>query len=237
MEESPRIICNHTRVHDLSDKREKKFFDICDEMIDLNTYGRDSYIMNYIRSYRHGNEVWSRLYKRSLILNHQIQFSKNKFDEKVEIGEDLLFNLETILHANRITAINEDLYYYFIREGSSMTSYKPLLFMRMIQVFKIFIDDCHHILDKNKIEQLRLKLVLSSYKEEHERYLLENRQSDFKKEWIELKKSSFIQSVLCEKLDDISFKDLILKNIIKYNFYSVYYKLKNFTLKLRGGSK
>lgn len=54
--------------------------------------------------------------------NKLIKFNNIKFDTKLDLGEDLLFNMECILSSNNIYIMNDILYHYMIRNEDSLTN-------------------------------------------------------------------------------------------------------------------
>ena len=62
------------------------------------------------------NPLWNKIYKREIIENNNITF-----DEKVETGEDFIFNLQYFRKAKKISFIKEKLYYYIRRNNNSIT--------------------------------------------------------------------------------------------------------------------
>lgn len=57
--------------------------------------------------------LWNKLYRRSLIEDNQL-----RLDESLSWCEDFVFNLEFILHVNRVFALRAPVYYYVKTEGS-----------------------------------------------------------------------------------------------------------------------
>lgn len=62
------------------------------------------------------NPLWNKIYKRQIIENNNITF-----DEKVETGEDFIFNLQYFRKTKKISFIKEKLYYYIRRNNNSIT--------------------------------------------------------------------------------------------------------------------
>lgn len=62
------------------------------------------------------NPLWNKIYKREIIENNNITF-----DEKVETGEDFIFNLQYFRKTKKISFIKEMLYYYIRRNNNSIT--------------------------------------------------------------------------------------------------------------------
>ena len=63
------------------------------------------------------NQVWNRLYRKDLILKNNIHFSNTRN------GEDQLFTIGVLIFANEIHYLNDYLYTYRVRQGSSCHSY------------------------------------------------------------------------------------------------------------------
>ena len=62
------------------------------------------------------NELWNKLYKTDIIKNNNI-----KFDTKLNLGEDFLFNIEYLKYSKKFSYINETLYIYTdSREGLNL---------------------------------------------------------------------------------------------------------------------
>ena len=57
---------------------------------------------------------WAKLYKMELLKNKSILFNKN-----LKIGEDMLFNLDTIVLGNKIIVVDELIYHYRIHKNST----------------------------------------------------------------------------------------------------------------------
>ncbi|KFN01824.1 glycosyltransferase [Bacillus clarus] len=68
--------------------------------------------------------AWRYIYNLSIIKEKNI-----RFNEQVFIGEDVIFNLEFLLHSQRVCAISEGLYFYTINNSNSLmrVPYKPNL--------------------------------------------------------------------------------------------------------------
>ena len=62
------------------------------------------------------NPLWNKIYKREIIENNNITFN-----EKVETGEDFIFNLQYFRKTKKISFIKEMLYYYIRRNNNSIT--------------------------------------------------------------------------------------------------------------------
>ena len=59
--------------------------------------------------------VWGKLYTRSIIETYKI-----RFDEKLQYGEDLLFNLEYFQHIDRFIVLNTPVYLYVYQWGTGL---------------------------------------------------------------------------------------------------------------------
>jgi glycosyltransferase involved in cell wall biosynthesis len=126
-------ICNYNRIY--PNYEDNNFLDIQDDFIDMNNLGFTEYFYRYYLSYRHGDEAWNKIFRRSIIEENKIRFEKN-----TEIfSEDKLFNLYFILHTKKIATINQSFYYYLQRDGSLMNEPKPMLIKQYINLMDKFI--------------------------------------------------------------------------------------------------
>ena len=62
------------------------------------------------------NPLWNKIYKNQIIKDNNITF-----DEKVETGEDFIFNLQYFRKVKKISFIKDSLYYYIRRNNNSIT--------------------------------------------------------------------------------------------------------------------
>jgi glycosyltransferase involved in cell wall biosynthesis len=92
-------------------------------------------IIDYLASaYLHGHpfpsSLCAKLYKKEILLN-----SGKYLDRIIFLGDDLFYNLEIFLKANRVKMINKPLYFY--RLGGFTSKYMPYLFDDMVNGYKI----------------------------------------------------------------------------------------------------
>jgi Glycosyl transferase family 2 len=106
-----------------------------------NNYFKGNRIYNKIEivnelasAYLHGHpfpsSLCAKLYKRDLLLKSGKYLYRIKF-----LGEDLFYNLEIFLKANRVKMIDTPLYYY--RLGGFTSKFMPYLFEDMVNGYKI----------------------------------------------------------------------------------------------------
>lgn len=67
----------------------------------------------FLNQYQEFPSVWRFIYSRSVIIDNNI-----KFNEKVKTGEDILFNVEYLMHVNHLIIKNVNFYCYVWRVGS-----------------------------------------------------------------------------------------------------------------------
>lgn len=73
------------------------------------TYGRSEYLekmMGDPTDYYYG-VLWNKMYRRSIIQKHSLQF-----EEKQQLGEDFIFNLQYLVFTEQLTMCEAPLYYY-----------------------------------------------------------------------------------------------------------------------------
>lgn len=98
------------------------------ETIDLDRLGLANYFYRYWMPYRHGQEAWSKLYRRSVIEENGLRFAPN--DEI--FAEDTLFSAMYLMHTHIIAALNTPYVYYVQRGDSLMGMKKPRLAQRLM---------------------------------------------------------------------------------------------------------
>jgi glycosyltransferase EpsH len=80
-------------------------------------------------AWRYAGAVWNRLFRASLLREHEIVF-----DSALWSGEDLLFNLRAFLTTTQVAVIPESLYFYYQRPGSASSYGGPRLFDNYTQL-------------------------------------------------------------------------------------------------------
>ena len=92
--------------------------------------------------------VWNKIYKRDILIKNKL-----KFKEKVWY-EDLAFTLKAIMNSNNFAFVNEPLYDYLIREGSTMNNSNV---QRNLEILDAF-DDILSYIKHNKKEEYFSKI-------------------------------------------------------------------------------
>jgi len=96
--------------------------------------------------------LWNKLYRRSLIEEFHI-----RMDPKVSFSEDMIFNLEYILHCERIAPLQVPVYYYVKTEGSLVA--KNLSLSKLVEmktsVFRYYDEFFKNVLDEEEYRQER----------------------------------------------------------------------------------
>ncbi|WP_025907744.1 glycosyltransferase family 2 protein [Priestia flexa] len=123
-------ICNYNKVFNAY--KEKNYLSIKDEIIRVKDLGLKDYLYNYYFGYVHGDEVWNKMYKNSIIKQNNIRFEKNS----EVFSEDKLFNFYFLLHVETITTIEKSFYNYLQRTGSLMNASKPKLINQYINLME-----------------------------------------------------------------------------------------------------
>lgn len=98
------------------------------ETINVDQLGLAQYFYRYWMPYKHGQEAWSKLYRRSVIEENHLRFAPNN----EVFAEDTLFSAMYLLHTRIIAAINAPYIYYVQRGDSLMGMKKPRLAWRLM---------------------------------------------------------------------------------------------------------
>ncbi|MDQ8735938.1 glycosyltransferase [Paenibacillus sp. LHD-38] len=97
-------------------------------------YTKEDVKKNLVTSYFHGHSfpasLYAKLYKRDLLLS-----SGNYLNRIHYLGDDLFYNLEVFLKAERVKVVTNPLYYY--RTGGYTSKYMPYLFDDMTNGYQI----------------------------------------------------------------------------------------------------
>ena len=120
------VLFNYRKVVD--DQILDAYLHFEDEVIDLEKLGLARYFYQYWMPYTHGQEAWSKLYRRSVIEENDLRFMPNN-----EIfAEDTLFSAMYLLHTKKIAALSKPYVYYIQRGDSLMGLKKPRLAWRLM---------------------------------------------------------------------------------------------------------
>lgn len=80
--------------------------------------------------------LWNKIYKRQIIEENNV-----KFDNKISIGEDFIFNIDYLKNANKICLINDILYNYVTVDRTSLTQkYRENLWNEEKEEYKHYKD-------------------------------------------------------------------------------------------------
>ena len=98
------------------------------EAINVDRLGLAQYFYRYWMPYKHGQEAWSKLYRRSVIEENHLRFAPNN----EVFAEDTLFSAMYLLHTHTIAALSKPYVYYVQRGDSLMGMKKPRLAWRLM---------------------------------------------------------------------------------------------------------
>jgi len=119
----------------LSRKDENIVWLIIDMLYPYYDYKRNGVSVGAIRG------VWGKLYKSAVLLDNNI-----RFNEKLKIAEDALFNYEVFKRCNHIQFYNDYLIHHRVHRGSVMQKYNP-------EIIKINEDIMTEFFERIKCEE------------------------------------------------------------------------------------
>jgi len=120
------VLFNYQLVIDGEEKGAYLHFE--EETIDVDRLGLAQYFYQYWMPYKHGQEAWSKLYRRSVIEENGLRFAPNN----EVFAEDTLFSAMYLMHTHVIAALNQPYVYYIQRGDSLMGMKKPRLAWRLM---------------------------------------------------------------------------------------------------------
>ncbi|MGG2092737.1 glycosyltransferase [Bacillus sp. S13(2024)] len=108
-----------------------------EQVINMNDLGISKYIINHYLTFEHAFCNWNRLYKKDFVNKYNL-----RFEEEHSYAEDMLFNLYSICHANRISIIPNPLYNY-VRKSESLSQVLPddilIRLVNLVETFEIYV--------------------------------------------------------------------------------------------------
>ena len=120
------VLYNYRLVIDGEEKGPYLRFE--DETIDVDRLGLADYFYQYWMPYKHGQEAWSKLYRRDVIEKNGLRFAPNK----EVFAEDTHFSAMYLMHTHQIAALKTPYIYYIQRGDSLMGMKKPRLAWRLM---------------------------------------------------------------------------------------------------------
>lgn len=107
------------------------------------------------------NSPCNKLYKSSIIKNNSI-----RFNDKITIGEDALFNYQLFSKINSLKIVGNSYYHYVKQNSSSLTNrYNPIKYDMLIQVNNYLLNEFKYGINSTKIlsaaKYIRLKNIFS----------------------------------------------------------------------------
>ena len=127
-----------------------------DEVIDVDRLGLANYFYRYWMPYRHGQEAWSKLYRRSVIEANGLRFAPNH-----EIfAEDTLFSAMYLMHTHIIAALSKPYVSYVQRGDSLMGMRKPRLAWRLMT---LSVRLCEYAQACGRMDEIRHVLPVLCY--------------------------------------------------------------------------
>ena len=120
------VLYNYALVVD--DREQDAYLSFEDETIDVDRLGLANYFYRYWMPYKHGQEAWSKLYRRSVIEENGLRFAPNK----EVFAEDTLFSAMYLMHTHTIAALSKPYVCYVQRGDSLMGMKKPRLAWRLM---------------------------------------------------------------------------------------------------------
>ena len=124
-----------------------------DEVMSLQEYAE--YMKDSPADFYYG-VLWNKLYKKSIIQNNSVEM-----DESLDWCEDLIFNLEYLVHTKKIAALQVPVYYYVKTKGSLVNqsfSISKVVEMKA-NVFQYYSQFYKEVLDEKQYRKERLGIA------------------------------------------------------------------------------
>ena len=100
--------------------------------------------------------LWNKLYRRSILEKHHIRMNK-----AISFCEDFIFNLEYVLHCNRIAPLLVPVYYYVKTDGSLVAQNMNLskLIAMKTSVYQYYDEFFRQLLDEKEYSKERMSIA------------------------------------------------------------------------------
>lgn len=96
----------------------------------LNIIATEPYVK---KERKYGMSVWHSIYRRKIIYDNNIRF----YSERDVMSEDLPFQVDFFLKANKMVYLPYAFYYYCLNGGSLTTTFKPEKYERMKSLYQL----------------------------------------------------------------------------------------------------
>ena len=123
--------------------------------------------------------VWNKIYKRDILIKNKLEFK-----EKVWY-EDLAFTLKAIMNSNTFAFIDEPLYDYLIREGSTMNNSNVQRNLEILDAFNDILSYIQHNKKEEYFSKIEFLAIDHIYISAIVRVLKADSDKNIKKETIE----------------------------------------------------
>jgi glycosyltransferase involved in cell wall biosynthesis len=127
------VICNATNAEEKGESGKR--LELEDETFLIGD--KVPVLLNFLR-FKYDSANWNKLYSSEIIKQYNL-----KFDSRLAIWEDLLFNLKFIGYADKITTVSEALYYYREHDTSVIANSKLLLSEQYNRFYDSYISFCN----------------------------------------------------------------------------------------------
>lgn len=122
--------CDYALAYE--DRSEPDMLKLDRTRIEIEEYGLD----RLWNSKKYAVVVWNKIYRRSIIAAHRLNFESNRN----VFSEDVLFNLFFLRHAKVFASVPDTFYYYFQRPNSLTSTRKPNYMRRELYLVDRFVE-------------------------------------------------------------------------------------------------
>ena len=141
------VCCNYYRVVDEKKFNKKTFGN--EKILKEDLFDKNIYEANLL--FDEVPYLWNKIFKAELIKNNDI-----KFCNELRIYEDLLFTYTAFSKANKISRVDEELYFYMVSRQESLTH---IFTEKRFDIFKLTDKLIEHYKSINKYEEIKEALI------------------------------------------------------------------------------
>lgn len=217
------VACGYTSISNRSIKEFGLDKDILFYNTELNKY------IETLQTIECFNQVWNKIYIKDIILNNEIYF-----DENLDLGEDLIFNIDYLNYVKKVAFIEDKLYKYKLSSNGLNFKYKENLIniklklnnhLEKFYISKnydleyVYYDYIKSILSSlSSVNDYRCKIKLKDKKIKYNEILNDDTKTklNFIKHQTKNSKLKIIINILM--INNIYFKNLLSEALFIYNY-------------------
>ena len=163
------------------------------------------------------NAIWNKVYKKEIITKHKIYF-----DENLQLGEDLIFNLDYLKVSKKVYYLDDYFYHYQHHEENTVSR------LWRQDYYEIQLLLLSNLLDYFQVSEVKQEVIYNTFVRNVTKYLYQLGQRSSYKEFKAVVSEKLYSETSWEIIDQMNRREmnfqqqLIHRMIIKQNYFGLY---------------